>query len=192
MKTKNRKEKPDFDAIDAHILDILQSNCKLPLAKIGEQVGLSAPAVIDRIKKFEESGTIVDYRAILDARKLGKDVTAFIGVVIDHPNAFETFEDQMARFEEVLECHHVTGQHTMLLKVKTQNTAALEEVLRKLRSLGGVMRTDTMVVLSTHTERTQIPLGQHAPPGLRARDGAGFDRREQRNGDRIRHKSQQA
>ena len=56
----------DFDDIDLRILALLQENCKLPLAKIGEKVGLSAPSVIDRIKKLEDNGVIVGYRAIAE------------------------------------------------------------------------------------------------------------------------------
>ncbi len=151
-------EEVGLDATDLHILSILQDDCKLPLAKIGEQVGLSAPSVIERVKKLEESGVILDYRAILDARKVGKDVTGFIGVDISHPKLIAAFESVVSAFEELLECHHVTGQHTLLLKAKTHNTASLEDLIRKIRSIEGVTRTETMVVLSTHTERTQISL----------------------------------
>lgn len=146
----------ELDHIDLHILALLQENCKLPLAKIGEQVGLSAPSVIERIKKLEDHAVITGYRAILDARKLGKDVTAFIGVSISHPKLIGEFEKEIAQFEGVLECHHVTGEHTLLLKVKTENTSSLEELISKIRSIEGVDRTETMVVLSTHTERTQV------------------------------------
>jgi Lrp/AsnC family transcriptional regulator, leucine-responsive regulatory protein len=178
-------DEADLDAIDMHILGILQENCKLPLAKVGEQVGLSAPAVIERIKKLEDGGVIVDYRAILDARKVGKDVTAFIGVEISHPKAIGAFEAVVADFDDVLECHHVTGQHTLLLKVKTKNTATLEGLIQKIREVEGVIRTETMVVLSTHTERTQVSLPEMSPDGGRGRSGAGHEtRRALRNGDK--------
>ena len=153
-----------FDDIDLHILSLLQGNCKLPLAKIGERVGLSAPSVIERIKKLEDNGVITGYRAILDARRLGKDVTAFIGVSISHPRLIGDFERDIAELDDVLECHHVTGQHSLLLKVKTTNTSSLEELISKIRSLEGVERTETMVVLSTHTERTQIAIQANVVP----------------------------
>lgn len=148
----------EFDDIDLHILALLQENCKLPLARIGEKVGLSAPSVIERIKKLEDNGVITGYRAILNARRLDKDVTAFIGVSIGHPKLIGEFEQEVARLDDVQECHHVTGLHTLLLKVKTANTSSLEELISKVRSIEGVDRTETMVVLSTHTERTQIAL----------------------------------
>jgi len=180
-------EEADLDLTDMHILGILQENCKLPLAKVGEQVGLSAPAVIDRIKKLEDGGVIVDYRAILDARKVGKDVTAFIGVQISHPIAIDTFEGTITQFDDVLECHHVTGQHTLLLKVKNKNTASLESLIQKIRSIEGVTRTETMVVLSTHTERTQVTLPLESAPGGRSRTAATADSKRSRRNGRHTH-----
>ena len=68
----------ELDTIDLRILDLLQENCKQSLATLGEQVHLSAPAVMERVHKMEEVGVIRGYTALLDARSLGKDVTAFI------------------------------------------------------------------------------------------------------------------
>ena len=149
-----------LDTLDRHILSLLQENCKLSLNRIGERVGLSAPSVVDRIRKLEENGVIRGYTAVLDARKLGKDITAFIGVSIHHPRLIQTFEKDIDRFEEVQECHHVTGEYTLLLKVKTDNTSGLEELIRQIRSIDGVDRTETSVVLSTHTEGLWLNLKQ--------------------------------
>jgi Lrp/AsnC family leucine-responsive transcriptional regulator len=149
----------ELDSIDRHILAVLQENCKLPLVKIGERVGLSAPSVNERIRKLEESGVIRGYTALLDAGKLGKDITAFIGVFIDHPNAISQFERAIDKFEAVQECHHVTGQHTFLLKVKAGNTSGLEKLISKIRSIDGVARTETSVVLSTYTEGLWLDVG---------------------------------
>ncbi|MGH7934641.1 MAG: Lrp/AsnC family transcriptional regulator [Candidatus Binataceae bacterium] len=154
MKASN--EALELDAIDFQILSILQEHGRIPLVKLGEQVGLSAPSVIERVKKLEDGGVITGYHASVDARALGKDVTAFIGVSIGHPRTIGLFEQTVALLDDVLECHHVTGEHTVLLKVKTHNTASLERLIRTIRLIEGVSRTETMVVLSTHTERTQI------------------------------------
>jgi Lrp/AsnC family leucine-responsive transcriptional regulator len=149
---------PGIDATDCAILELLQENCKQPLAAIGEKVGLSAPAVVERIHKLEEAGVIRDYVALLDARKLGRDIAAFIGVSTVHTDAIRSVESAVAGVDEVLECHHVTGAHTLMLKVKTRNTESLERLIETVRSLEGVSRTETMVVLSTHTERARIAL----------------------------------
>jgi len=160
------QEHADLDETDIRILALLQEHCKMPLAKIGQQVGLSAPAVIERIKKLEEGGVIIGYTALLDARKLGCDITAFIGVLTSHPRDVSDVEHEIESRVEVLECHHVTGEYTLLLKVKTADTSSLEQVISHLRSIEGVSRTETMVVLSTHTER-QLLLRAETPPAKR-------------------------
>jgi len=163
-------QQPDLDDIDVRILALLQEHCKMPLAKIGQRVGLSAPAVIERIKKLEEGAVITGYSAMIDARKVGCDITAFIGVLTSHPRSIRDVEQQIEDRPEVLECHHVTGGYTLLLKVKTANTTTLEEVISHLRSIEGVARTETMVVLSTHTER-QVQLRPELPFKRRGRRG---------------------
>ncbi len=160
-----------LDPTDIEILDILQDHCKTPLAKIGDQVGLSAPAVIERIKKLEEGGVITGYHATLDARKLGRDITAFIGVIVDQPVAMRDVEHQIDELPDVLECHHVTGGYTLLLKVKTANTQTLEELIAQLRSVRGVSRTETLVVLSTHREGLLLDLVPPVAPAAETERG---------------------
>jgi Lrp/AsnC family leucine-responsive transcriptional regulator len=145
-----------LDEIDRRILALLEEDCKLPLAKVGEKVGLSPPSVVERVRKLEADGFITGYHAHLDARRLGLDITAFIGVAVSHPQGIAIFEQQLPHLPEVLECHHVTGGHTLLLKVKARNTQALEGLIRKLRSIEGVERTETSVALSTKVERTAV------------------------------------
>jgi Lrp/AsnC family leucine-responsive transcriptional regulator len=167
-------EDPGLDATDVAILQTLQQDCKSPLARIGELVGLSAPSVSERIEKLEQSGVIRGYSAVLGSRELGLDVTAFIGVVVETPGGLSAFEETVVWIEGVLECHHVTGHHTLLLKVKAPTTEGLENLISRIRSLAGVVRTETTVVLSTHTERSQLPIGEHVTRrdgGSRRRNG---------------------
>ncbi len=125
---KSGSEAIEPDSIDLQIITVLQEHGRIPLTKLAEQVGLSAPSVIERVKKLEDGGIITGYHASVDARKLGKDVTAFIGVSIGHPRTLGMFEQIGRAARDVLECHHITGEHTVLLKVKTNNTASLEHV----------------------------------------------------------------
>ena len=170
---------PALDAIDLKILEALQQDCKMPLARIGEQVGLSAPSVVDRIKKLEHAGVITGYHAALDSQEVGLDVTAFIGVEHAELADVTRFEELVSALEGILECHHVTGQHTFLLKAKIENTGALEQLISQIRNIPGVARTETMVVLSTHIERSQVPLPQ------RPADASAAPRRRPRNGKSV-------
>src|SRR5271154_7541969 len=100
----------ELDAIDLQILDAIQDQGRIPLVKLGDQVGLSAPSVIERVKKLEDGGVITGYHASVDARHLGKDVTAFIGVSIGHPRAIGLFEDRVERLAEGLEGEHKNSE----------------------------------------------------------------------------------
>ncbi len=158
------RDERGLDPIDRRILGLLQADCKQPLAKIGAAVGLSAPSVVERIRKLESEGFVTGYHAALDARRLGMDVTAFIGVSIAHPTSIAKLEQELPALDDVLECHHVTGGHTLLLKVKTRTTASLEALISRLRSIEGVERTETSVVLSTRVERTGVPAAELEEP----------------------------
>ncbi len=145
-----------LDPIDLKILSILQSHGRCHLAELAKEVDLSSPAVMERLKKLEARGVIKGYQAVLDPKKVGKDITAFIGVSVAHQRYIDAFSSHIVRQRDVLECHHVTGDESFLLKVKTANTESLEKLLADIRSLEGVTRTVTKVVLSTPKETQKL------------------------------------
>ena len=149
-----------IDRIDLKILSILQSSGRSRLAEIADEVELSAPAVLERVKKLEVTGVIKGYQALLDGKKVGKDITAFIGVSIGNQRDIDKFATQMLRNPDVLECHHITGDESFILKVKSANTTSLEKLLGEIRSVEGVTRTVTRVVLSTAKESQMFDLSQ--------------------------------
>ncbi|MGH8546288.1 MAG: Lrp/AsnC family transcriptional regulator [Gammaproteobacteria bacterium] len=168
-----------FDPIDLKILYILQNHGRSRLADIAEEVELSAPAVMERVKKLESNGVIKGYRALLDGKKVGKDITAFIGVSIGNQRDINKFAARMLHHADVLECHHVTGDESFMLKVKSANTGSLEKLLGEIRSVEGVTRTVTRVVLSTAKESQTLELdeGLAEQPSLKKEVG---QRRSQR------------
>ena len=152
-----------IDLIDLKILSILQNHGRSRLADIADEVELSAPAVLERVKKLEVNGVIKGYQALLDGKKVGKDITAFIGVSIGNQRDIDKFAMQMLRNPDVLECHHITGDESFILKVKSANTTSLEKLLGEIRSVEGVTRTVTRVVLSTAKESQMFDLSQGLP-----------------------------
>ena len=158
-----------LDAIDRKLLDALQRDCKQSLGELGEAVALSPPAVLERVRKLEEGGFVRGYHAVLDAGRLGLDIGAFIGVGIDHPRSIAKFESAVERLPAVLESHHVTGRHTLLLKVRTENTESLHQLIGAIRELPGVARTETMIVLATQVERQRVAIPEPHAPAPRAR-----------------------
>jgi Lrp/AsnC family leucine-responsive transcriptional regulator len=147
-----------LDDTDHMLLEVLQEQGRKKRNELAEMTGLSLPAISDRLKKLEEGGFIVGYRAVLDPRKLGKDVTAFISVSVDSPKNYKLLLNRARDTDEVIECHAVTGEGTHLLKVRTCNTASLEKLLSRIQSWHGVVGTTTKVVLSSPKETTRIPV----------------------------------
>jgi Lrp/AsnC family leucine-responsive transcriptional regulator len=149
------------DEIDHQLVQLLQENGRATQLQLAREVGLSQPAVAERIRKLEARGVIRGYTARVDAVALGKDVLAFVGVSLEHPKHFEPFTTRVLGLTEVLECHRVAGEDSFLLKVRTENTRALDELLVKtLRMIPGVTRTQTTIALASIKEETRI----HAAP----------------------------
>jgi Lrp/AsnC family transcriptional regulator, leucine-responsive regulatory protein len=147
-----------MDNTDRKIIDALQADARTTQAAIARNVGLSQPSVADRIRKLEEAGVIKGYVARIDHVKLGLDVTAFIGIHIEHPRHFDRFAEVVKEMDEVLECHRVAGEESYVLKVRAENTAALDRLLVEcLRTIPGVTRTNTTIVLASVKEETRTP-----------------------------------
>ncbi len=147
-----------MDSVDLTLVDLLQRDARATQQYLAKKVGLSQPSVADRIRKLEETGVITRYVARVDARKLGQDVTAFIGVGIEHPKYFDAFAKRVLALPEVQECHRVAGNDSYLLKVRAANTAALDGLLvERLRTIPGVTRTQTTIVLTSIKEDSYVP-----------------------------------
>ncbi len=145
-----------LDEIDVHILELLQKDGRIKRNEVAEKVGLSLPSVSERLHKLEENGIILGYYARVDARKLGRDITAFVVVTVDSSRHFHNFVEHASAHDEILEVHAVTGDGTHLLKVRTENTASLEKLLARVQSWQGVTKTATSLVLSTQKETSRI------------------------------------
>jgi len=147
-----------IDKIDLQILDLLQENGRISQHDLAKAVGLSAPAVGERLRKLEEREIITQFTAVLDPRRLGWDILAFIFVGINGSRHFQDFRQRVMDLPEALECHSVTGQGSHLLKIRAANTRALEQLLAEIQSWPGIQWTTTSIVLSTLKETSNLPL----------------------------------
>jgi len=148
-----------LDATDRKILALLQDNAIISQADVAKAVGLTAPSVNERVRKLERSGVIRGYVALLDERKLGQDIAAFVEIFIEHPKFEAGFIEAVGDLDEVLECHHITGEFSLLLKVRVRDMAAFRRLLiEKLNSVRGVRQTRTLMVLATAKEQRRIKI----------------------------------
>lgn len=157
-----------LDAVSWRILGALQENARLSYSELGRRVGLTPPAVAERVRRLEEAGVITAYRLELDLEKLGLTLTAIIRLAPrGRPNS------ELGRLlsiqPEVLECHHVTGQDCYVIKVAVTSVAHLEVLIERLWQHG---ETTTSIVLSSPvTHRVISPAALQAPEAAAARDG---------------------
>ena len=144
-----------LDRIGLNILAALQKNARLPLSRIGEKVGLSAPAVAERIRKLEDAGIIKGYHARIAPEAVGRTVSAFINLTTD-PRNYPSVKNLAADMDPVISCHHISGEASFILHVRVEDLPALESVVERLSPLG---QTQTSIVLSTAVDKAgTVPL----------------------------------
>lgn len=154
-----------IDPISRRILQLLLADGRASYQAIADEVGLSRPAVMERVKRLEESGHILGYAAHLDRAKVGYPVTAFVAVRYPTTDiaGTEPSVEALAENPSVLECHHVAGEDCYIIKVAAPSLGELERVIRQLKPAGQAVSTRTTIVLSSVFEKAGIvPCGEEA------------------------------
>src|SRR4051794_24025968 len=106
-----------MDAIDSNLIGHLMSHGRASWAELAQQLGLSAPAVAERVHRLEERGVIRGYAALVDPEAVGSSLSAFVAVTLERPSDRAAFLALVQRLPEIQECHHVAGDDDYLLKV---------------------------------------------------------------------------
>ncbi len=149
-------ETVELDELDLQLLDALQRNARSTFAELGAIVGLKPPAVHDRVKRLEGRGFVRGYAAQLDTKRLGLELMALVSAYTTPETKYDEFTGALSALPEVCEVHSVAGEEAFVLKVMTRSTAHLDELLSRLKSVPGMARTKTTIVLSTPFERGGI------------------------------------
>ncbi|MEE2821561.1 MAG: Lrp/AsnC family transcriptional regulator [Acidobacteriota bacterium] len=147
-----------LDEIDLRILEILQTHGQSSRSEMAEEVKLSIPSVSERIRKLSDAGFIRSINAVIEAEKVHLDITAFIVLTSESPKHYPKIIERTAAFDEILECHAITGEGSHILKIRTHNTSTFEKLLAEIQSWPGVRTTRSNLILSTHKETTALPL----------------------------------
>lgn len=151
-----------IDRYDQHILDILQLDGRINNQDLAERIGLSPSPCLRRVRALEESGLIVGYRALLDAKKLGLSLMALIHISMDvhTPERFSNFEASVSVLPEVLECLLITGQDAdYQLKVAVRDMDHYQALLlNKVTRIAGVTGVHSSFVLRQVLNKTALPV----------------------------------
>jgi DNA-binding Lrp family transcriptional regulator len=148
-----------LDDFDREILSILQEDCRMTIKEISSKINLTTTPIFERIKKMEKAGIIKQYVALLDQKMLGKNLSAFIDISIkDHSkHAIEDFVEGVIKHNEVMECHHVTGESDFLLKVLVADVEEYNQfVLNKLSTVSNIGKVETRFSLSVRKDTRVI------------------------------------
>ncbi|MBF6593334.1 MAG: Lrp/AsnC family transcriptional regulator [Thermaceae bacterium] len=133
-----------MDALNWKILELLQTEARIPFSELGRKVGLSAPAVAERVRRMEDAGIITSYRAQVDPSKLGYSLEAFIRMSC-RGNALERMVRTVSELAQVLEFWNLTGEDGYVLRVALRSVKELDGLLKQLQMFG---TTTTSLVLS--------------------------------------------
>lgn len=149
-----------IDAVDLHILSILQDDARTSNAEIGRRVGMAPSAILERIRKLESRGVLTGFEARVAPRKVGLGLTAFVFVRTDEPPGDHKSARELAALDGVLEVHHIAGEDCYLAKVVAPDAEGLGRFLReRVGAIPSVTSTRTTVVLQTIREDSRLPLG---------------------------------
>jgi Lrp/AsnC family leucine-responsive transcriptional regulator len=147
-----------LDEIDRNIVANMQLDANLAYADLGERVGVSASTINDRLKRLRAKGVIRRVSAEIDPHALGLDLMVFVLVELAGRAEEQAFVAAMRAAPAVLECHHIAGEFSYLLKVRVASTAAYEAFLdRHLKSLAGIRRTQSLITLSSAKDSRILP-----------------------------------
>lgn len=153
----------ELDRYDRRILEVLQKEGRISNQELADRIGLSASPCLRRVRSLEESGLIVGYRALLDAKKLGLSLMALIHISMDRhtPERFVNFETRISELPEVLECLLITGQDAdYQLKVIVRDMEAYQELLlNRITRIEGVSGVHSSFVLRRVVDKTALPAG---------------------------------
>src|SRR4051794_16421214 len=148
-----------LDAINLRLVEELQADARASIAELGRRVGLSSPAVAERLRRLEQEGAITGYRAEVDPRKLGYD----LGVVIrirPAPRQIAAVAELARKTEEVVECHRVTGDDCYVMFAHVRDVSHLEEVIDQFAAYG---QTTTSIMQSSPVPRRPLTPGRGEP-----------------------------
>ena len=158
----SERELSQIDDIDCQILAELQSNARVAFAELGRRVGLSTPAVIERVHRLEETNVILGYRAHVDPARVGLPVRAFVKVTVAG-DKLASFAALVRKLPEVLECHRVTGAESFMVQVAVRDVTHMEEVIDAMMPY--VATNTSMILASPVRWNSVLPAARYGKNG---------------------------
>ncbi len=145
-----------MDVTDIKILELLQENSRISISEISKKVNMSLSAVSERLKKLESTDAIKKYTVILNPQYLGQELSVLMNLCLEQSGGVADFYEFIKNEPEILECHYITGEYDISLKIITRNTCTLEKLMNRIKNYPGIRRTQTNVILSSFKNECSI------------------------------------
>lgn len=150
-----------IDETDVKILEIMQNDGRITNAKLASLIGISPPAMLERVRRLEASGIISQYVALVDREKIGLGVMAIVSIslAIHELTSVDKIKERLLELDEVLECHQVSGEDDFILKVALESIKSYSDfAMHKLASIPGIQNFKSSFVLATIKNSTCFPI----------------------------------
>ena len=145
-----------MDELDLKIIEILSKNADITATAIKKEINLSIPAINKRIQTLKKSGIIKQFTILTDEKKVGKSIIAYVFIVLESSDYMDALLEYANANADILECSAITGEYDCLLKICAENIEQLDEKLMYLKKYKGIVKSNTMLSLTTYKHTPTI------------------------------------
>lgn len=159
MLNKNYLENAaDIDELDEKILKLITQNARIPFLEVARECGVSGAAIHQRVQRLFNIGVVTGSEFIVSPQKLGYNTCAYMGIYLEKAKFHTQVVEALRKIPEVVECHYVTGQYAIFIKIQTKTNRHLKELIDKeLQDVEGIARSETFISLEMDFKR-QVPI----------------------------------
>jgi len=159
MNTQDYQENtPDIDELDEKILKLITQNARIPFLEVARECGVSGAAIHQRVQRLQNIGVISGSEFVVNPEKLGYNTCGYMGIYLEKAKFHKQVVEQLRKIPEITECHYVTGQYAIFIKIQTKNNKHLKMIIdNELQEIEGIARTETFISLEIDFKR-QIPI----------------------------------
>jgi Lrp/AsnC family transcriptional regulator for asnA, asnC and gidA len=149
---------PDIDALDEKILKMITKNARTPFLEVARECGVSGAAIHQRVQRLLNIGVVTGSEFVINPQKLGYNTCAYMGIHLEKAGYHKKVVQELAKIPEIVECHYITGQYAIFIKVQTKTNKHLKKLIDEdIQAIEGISRTETFISLETEFKR-QIPI----------------------------------
>ncbi len=153
-----KEQTAPIDDLDRKILKLITANARIPFLEVARECGVSGAAIHQRVQRLISIGVVTGSEFIVNPQKLGYNTTAYMGIYLEKANYDKKVLKQLREIQEVVECHHTTGQYAIFIKIQTKTNKHLMKIIdTDLQAIDGIARTETFISLEEDFKR-QIPV----------------------------------